>query len=86
MVYSNSSNHTGKMAMDVIPAKALLSLIGSWKEQEVEYQSEGLLSEYGALMMHRVELEELLKAHNAPLSKAIESNVIGAERYGVKSL
>lgn len=62
-----------------VPAKALLLLIKSWKQQENEYQGEGLVSECGALMMHRVELEELLKDHNISVPRVIEGDVIEVE-------
>jgi hypothetical protein len=66
----------GNGLMNIIPAKALLSLIESWKQQESEYKREGLVSECGALMMHRVELEELLKDHNVSLPTVMDGKAI----------
>jgi len=65
--------------MQNVPVKELLALIETWKEQEKEYNTEGLVSESNAVMMTRVDLESLLKKHNINVPKTISYDVGQAE-------
>tara|TARA_R110001583_G_scaffold88876_4_gene230015 strand:- start:6303 stop:6539 length:237 start_codon:yes stop_codon:yes gene_type:complete len=69
--------------MKTVPARAILKLIQEWKEQEADYKREGLISECGALMMHRVELEELLSKHGVSRPSTIDTDPVEFGEYGL---